>query len=66
MNGRFLLDTNIVIALFANESAVIDFLNGVDEVFVPSIVMVSYTTGLESQFMQRKISCDWMILRLSV
>ena len=39
MNGRFLLDTNIVIALFANESAVIDFLNGVDEVFVPSIVM---------------------------
>ncbi len=39
MNGRFLLDTNIVIALFANESPVIDRLREAEEVFVPSIVL---------------------------
>ena len=39
MSGRCLLDTNIVIALFANESSVIDNLAQVDEVFIPSIVI---------------------------
>ncbi len=39
MNGKYLLDTNIVIALFASETAVIDQLKNVDEVFIPSIVI---------------------------
>jgi tRNA(fMet)-specific endonuclease VapC len=39
MNGRFLLDTNIVIALFAKEIAVQQRLSNADEVFVPSIVL---------------------------
>ena len=39
MNGRFLLDTNIVIALFANETAVVEQLQNADEVFVPAIVL---------------------------
>ena len=39
MSGRYLLDTNIVIALFANESAVTDRLREAEEVFVPSIVL---------------------------
>jgi tRNA(fMet)-specific endonuclease VapC len=39
MNGEYLLDTNIVIALFANEAVVIDHLRGAEEVFIPSIVM---------------------------
>lgn len=39
MNGRFLLDTNIVIALFATDSDVIDFLSQAQDVFIPSIVL---------------------------
>jgi tRNA(fMet)-specific endonuclease VapC len=39
MNGRFLLDTNIVIAIFANDPAVRQSLTGANEVFVPSIVL---------------------------
>lgn len=39
MSGRFLLDTNIVIALFADEAIVKSNLVQANEVFVPSIVI---------------------------
>jgi len=39
MNGRFLLDTNIVIALFADDDLVIEFLSDAPDVFIPSIVL---------------------------
>ena len=39
MNGRFLLDTNIVIALFAKEVGVQQRLAAASEVFVPSVVL---------------------------
>lgn len=39
MSGRVLLDTNIVIALFAKEAVVQQRLAEVDEAFVPSIVL---------------------------
>jgi tRNA(fMet)-specific endonuclease VapC len=39
MNGRFLLDTNIVIALFGKEVSVQQRLVTAGEVFVPSIVL---------------------------
>lgn len=39
MSGRFLLDTNIVIALFADEARVKDNLADAHEVFIPSIVI---------------------------
>lgn len=39
MNGRFLLDTNIVIALFANETSVIANIRVAQAVFIPSIVI---------------------------
>jgi tRNA(fMet)-specific endonuclease VapC len=35
MSGRCLLDTNIVIALFANETAVKENLANTEEVFIP-------------------------------
>jgi tRNA(fMet)-specific endonuclease VapC len=38
MNGR-LLDTNIVIALFANEAQIVTRLNTVEEIFLCSIVL---------------------------
>ena len=39
MSGRYLLDTNIAIALFANETEVIDSLSQAEELFVPCIVL---------------------------
>ena len=39
MSGRFLLATNIVIALFANEEIVKNNLAQANEVFIPSIVI---------------------------
>lgn len=39
MNGNYLLDTNIVIALFAGDESIRTHLAEVDEVFIPSIVL---------------------------
>jgi tRNA(fMet)-specific endonuclease VapC len=39
MNGKYLLDTNIVIALFAQEALVQQRLANVTETFIPSIVI---------------------------
>jgi len=39
MNGKYLLDTNIVIALFASEQSVVDNLRIAQSVFIPSIVI---------------------------
>ncbi len=39
MSGRFLLDTNIVIALWANDATVTSQLAAASEVFVPIIVL---------------------------
>ena len=39
MSGRILLDTNIVIAIFVRDAAVLDQLQTAQEVFVPSIVL---------------------------
>jgi len=38
MNGRYLLDTNIVIALFAKDKKVLDELSKASEIFIPSFV----------------------------
>ncbi|WP_244997469.1 PIN domain-containing protein [Richelia sinica] len=39
MNGRYLLDTNIIIAFFADEIAVKNNLSQTNEVFIPSIAV---------------------------
>jgi tRNA(fMet)-specific endonuclease VapC len=39
MSGKCLLDTNIVIALFASNAVVMDALQDTDEVFIPSVVI---------------------------
>lgn len=39
MSGRYLLDTNIVFALFENDAAVVAKLEQAEEVFIPSIVL---------------------------
>lgn len=39
MNGKFLLDTNIVIALFKNDSLVIDKITEAKEIFITNITV---------------------------
>jgi len=39
MNGKFLLDTNILIALFDGETSIQEHLKQAKEVFVPTIVL---------------------------
>lgn len=39
MNGKYLLDTNIIIALFANEIKIVDRLKEIENVFTPSIAL---------------------------
>jgi tRNA(fMet)-specific endonuclease VapC len=39
VSGKYLLDTNIVIALFAGEQPVLTHLKDANEVFIPSIVI---------------------------
>lgn len=39
MNGRYFLDTNIIIALFASEASVVNKLAQADEIFIPSIAL---------------------------
>lgn len=39
MSGRYLLDTNIIIALFRIDTSIIQHLRQADEVFIPSIAI---------------------------
>ena len=48
MNGKFfLLDTNIVIALFNNEQKVIKKIEGAEKIFLPIIVVGELHLGVE-------------------
>lgn len=46
MSGRYLLDTNIIIALFADEATVKNNLAQANEVFVPSFVIGELCYGV--------------------
>lgn len=39
MSGRYILDTNVIIALFASDKSVISLLDAADEVFIPAIAL---------------------------
>lgn len=39
MSGKYLLDTNIVIALFANDSALVDKIVDIQDISIPAIVI---------------------------
>ena len=45
MSGRFIIDTNIVIALWANDSTVTHQLAKINEVFLPVIVLGEHYYG---------------------
>ena len=60
MNGRYLLDTNIIIALFAQEKIIQERLNQAVEVFLSSIVLGELYYGAE-----RSIRVDENIQRIN-
>ena len=47
MSGRYLLDSNIVIVLFASDKSVLDATQAAQEVFIPSIVIGELFYGAE-------------------
>lgn len=38
-SGKYLLDTNILIALFGNDKSVVTKISGLEEIFIPSICL---------------------------
>lgn len=63
MSGRYLLDTNIIIALFADDRAVKQKLTEAEETFVPSIVIGELCYGPENRRECRRISHALMSLQ---
>ncbi|MEH1966855.1 MULTISPECIES: hypothetical protein [unclassified Nostoc] len=55
MSGRYLLDTNIIIALFANDITVNNQLVNAKEIFIPSVAIVNYFTVQENQGDRKEI-----------
>jgi len=58
MSGRFLLDTNIIIALFGDDASVKNQLAHADEIFTSSTVMGELYFGAISPNMLRRICQD--------
>lgn len=54
MSGKYLLDTNIVIALFAGEQPVLDHLKVASEVYIPSIVIGELYYGAQKSSQTQK------------
>lgn len=54
MSGRYLLDTNIIIALFANEESIVNNLAQATEVFVPSIALGELHYGARKSVRSQK------------
>jgi len=60
VSGNCLLDTNIVIALFAGEQSVLDHLKDANEVYIPSIVIGELYFGAhKSSQVIKKPETDW-------
>jgi tRNA(fMet)-specific endonuclease VapC len=55
MSGRYLLDTNIIIALFASEASVMQSLAQADEVFMPSIALGELYYGASAIAPRRRL-----------
>lgn len=77
MSGKYLLDSNIVIALFANETSVVSSLAEARQVFIPAPVIgelfygakksgrIEHNTARVDMFVQANVilSCDSMTAR---
>ena len=48
MNGRYLLDTNIIIGILASDSAITSNLRTANEIFVPSVVLGELYYGAQN------------------
>ncbi len=56
MSGSYLLDTNIIIGIFAGQSLIADYLQQADEIFIPSIALGELHYGArKSRQVQRNL-----------
>jgi tRNA(fMet)-specific endonuclease VapC len=56
MNGKYLLDTNIVIALFGNDPYVVEQIDKAEKIFIPVIVVGElYYGAIKSRFSKRNL-----------
>jgi tRNA(fMet)-specific endonuclease VapC len=56
MNGKYLLDTNIVIALFGNDPDVVEQVDKAEKIFIPVIVAGElYYGAIKSRFSKRNL-----------
>ncbi len=62
MSGRYLLDTNIIIALFANEAVVKDSLAKADEVFASSIAVGELYFGARKSERAKENLARWYLV----
>ena len=65
MSGSVLLDTNIIIGLFANDQAILARLSKTDHIFIPSIVLGelyfgAYKSAHSEQNVRRLVPC-WSV-----
>jgi tRNA(fMet)-specific endonuclease VapC len=56
MSGRVLLDTNIVIAIFAGELPVLERMAAAEEVFVPAVVLGELYYGARKSGVPKRTS----------
>lgn len=68
VSGNYLLDTNIVIALFAGEPSILDHLKDASEVYIPSVVIgeLYYGAHKSSQARQNLRRIETLIARSSI
>jgi tRNA(fMet)-specific endonuclease VapC len=68
MNGRYLLDTNIVIALFANDPAVSEHMSAATDILIPSVVLgkLYYGAHKSSQIERNIVRLDEFASRSTI
>jgi predicted nucleic acid-binding protein len=64
-SGRFLLDTNIVIALLSGDEVVLSHLDTTSRVFIPAVVVGELFFGAAKSAAKRRTQPMWSDSRLS-
>jgi len=59
MSGNYLLDTSVLVELFAKDSNILAKLKEAESTFIPSIALGNYTMGRENLPEPKRISNNW-------
>ncbi len=64
MAGKYLLDTNIIIAIFKRDTHVLQQFGCAEEIFVPAIARISSVIFIEQYFGPHMLQ-KWALLKVS-